>query len=170
MPVPTTIADLSTVLADNSPAGTESAFPNADNYLRAAFGFIAQLQAQIDALALGSGFAPLAGAQFTGSIGTTPVTLTDAATIAVDASLSNSFVVTLGGNRTLANPTGLKDGGTYHFLIKQDATGSRTLAFGSFFKNAPPALVGTPNSMTLITAHYNAGTPALICTYVGGLL
>lgn len=170
MPVPTTIADLSTVIGDNSPTGTESAFPNADNYLRAAFAFIAQLQEQIDALSLGSGFAPLAGAQFTGSIGTTPVTLTDGATIAVDASQSNSFVVTLGGDRTLANPTGMKDGGTYYFLIKQDATGGRALAFGSFFKGAPPELVGTPNSMTLVTAHYNAATPALVCTYVGGLL
>jgi hypothetical protein len=170
MPVPTTIADLATVAGDNSPTGTESAFPNADNYLRAAFAFIAQLQDQIDALTLGSGFAPLAGAQFTGSIGTTPVTLTDAATITPDASVSNSFAVTLGGNRTLANPTGLKDGGTYHFLIRQDATGGRTLAFGSFFKGAPPALVATPNSMTLVTAHYNAAIPALLCTYVGGLL
>ena len=31
--------------------------------------------------------------------------LTDAATIAVDMSLGNNFSVTLGGNRTLGNPT-----------------------------------------------------------------
>jgi hypothetical protein len=42
MPVPTTITDLSATASSNSPAGSESVFPNLDNYLRAAFAFIRQ--------------------------------------------------------------------------------------------------------------------------------
>jgi hypothetical protein len=173
MPVPADITDLSVVPAENSPAGTEAAFPNLDNYLRTAFAFIAQLQAEIDALAVAAGYAPLAGAQFTGSIGTTPVVLTDGATITPDASMSNSFRVTLGGNRVLANPTGLKDGGTYHFLIVQDGTGGRTLTYGTFFKwsgGVAPSLSAAAGSVDLITGHYNATLGVLACTFVGSLL
>jgi hypothetical protein len=62
------------------------------------------------------------------------VALTDAANIATDASLSNVFLVTLAGNRTLDNPTNLVAGQTIVWNINQDATGGRTLAYGSLFK------------------------------------
>lgn len=42
MPVPTAITDLSATIASNSPAGGDTVFPELDNYLRAAFGFIRQ--------------------------------------------------------------------------------------------------------------------------------
>ena len=42
MAVPTAITDLSATLASNSPAGGDTVFPELDNYLRAAFGFIRQ--------------------------------------------------------------------------------------------------------------------------------
>jgi len=54
-------------------------------------------------------------------------TLTDAATIAVDLSLANNHTVTLGGNRTLGNPTNAEPGQTGSIFIVQDGTGSRTL-------------------------------------------
>lgn len=65
-----------------------------------------------------------------------PVTLTDAATILVDASRGNAFRVTLGGNRTLGTPTlpggsGGGDGQRIIFEVTQDGTGSRTLAYAS---------------------------------------
>ena len=41
--------------------------------------------------------------------------------------------VTLGGNRTLDNPTNLVAGRTYVWVVTQDGTGSRTLAYGSNF-------------------------------------
>lgn len=56
-----------------------------------------------------------------------PVALTDAATIAVDAALSNTFFVTLGGNRTLGIPTNAADGETMNIYVTQDGTGTRTL-------------------------------------------
>jgi len=64
----------------------------------------------------------------------TPVTLTDAATVAVDFSLSNNFDLTLGGSRTLGNPTNQVAGQGGRIYIKQDATGSRTLSYSSNWK------------------------------------
>jgi hypothetical protein len=57
--------------------------------------------------------------------------LTDGATITPDLSDSNNFSVTLGGNRTLANPSNIVAGQSGSFFITQDGTGSRTLAYGS---------------------------------------
>jgi hypothetical protein len=59
--------------------------------------------------------------------------LTDGATITPDFAVANNFSVTLGGNRTLANPTNLTAGASGCIWITQDGTGSRTLAFGSQF-------------------------------------
>lgn len=59
-----------------------------------------------------------------------PVALTDAATIALDMSLFIDATVTLGGNRTLGNPTNVKYQSGI-IKITQDGTGSRTLAYGA---------------------------------------
>ena len=59
--------------------------------------------------------------------------LTDGATITPDFADSNNFSVTLGGNRTLANPTNLVAGQSGCIWITQDGTGSRTLAYGSYW-------------------------------------
>lgn len=164
MAVPTSKDDLSLVSSENPPAGTETAFPNLDNYLRVIFTFIAELRDEIDAVDAGTGYAELAGAQFTGPVSVAFVTLTDAETIATNALLSNNFAVTLGANRVLGNPTGLRDGGVYRWRIKQDATGSRTLAYGSFFKwpgGTAPTLTTAANAVDFITATYNAADAVL---------
>jgi hypothetical protein len=62
-----------------------------------------------------------------------PVTLTDAATVATNASLGNHFRVTLGGNRTLGNPTNPTDGQKVVWEFIQDATGTRTITLGANF-------------------------------------
>jgi hypothetical protein len=63
----------------------------------------------------------------------TPVVLTDAATIVVDASLGQHFRVTLGGNRTLGAPSNPVDGQKILFEVIQDGTGSRTLAYNAIY-------------------------------------
>lgn len=68
-----------------------------------------------------------------GAIGAV-VALTDGATITPDFSLANYFTLTLGGNRTLTNPTNLVAGQSGTITIRQDATGNRTLAYGSYWK------------------------------------
>lgn len=57
--------------------------------------------------------------------------LTDGSTITPDFAVANNFSVTLGGNRTLANPSNLTAGQSGSIFISQDGTGSRTLAYGS---------------------------------------
>lgn len=76
-----------------------------------------------------------------------PITLADAATIVTDASLGTTFRVTLGGNRTLANPIRMMDGQKIMWEITQDATGGRTLTLGSAF-----ALGTDLTAVTLSTA------------------
>lgn len=106
------------------------------------------------------------GNAFTGAQVVAFSTLTDGATITPDATLSNHFVVTLAGNRVLANPTGLQDGGIYNFWIKQDGTGSRTLTYGSLYKwpgGTVPTLTTTAAGLDLIIAQYNATLNILAC-------
>ncbi|CAM5776269.1 hypothetical protein LMIY3S_05443 [Labrys miyagiensis] len=62
--------------------------------------------------------------------------LADAATIALDFSTGFNFYVSIGGNRTLDNPTNMKTGQTGSISIYQDGTGNRTLAFSSAWKFA----------------------------------
>ena len=61
-------------------------------------------------------------------------TLTDATSIVVDFALGNSFLVTIGGNRTLAAPTNAVAGQTGQIYVVQDSTGSRTLAYNSAYQ------------------------------------
>jgi hypothetical protein len=72
--------------------------------------------------------------------------LTDGATITPDFAVANNFSVTLGGSRTLANPTNLTAGASGCIWITQDGTGSRTLAYGSqwdFTGGTAPTLTTT---------------------------
>jgi hypothetical protein len=62
--------------------------------------------------------------------------LTDGATITPDFDAKQNFIVTLGGNRTLANPTNADGGQTGSIFVVQDATGGRTLSFGANWKFA----------------------------------
>lgn len=96
--------------------------------------------------------------------GITP--LTDGATITPDFAVRNNFSVTLAGNRTLTNPNNPAVGQSGIIYITQDGTGSRTLAYGSYWKfpggTAPTltttaaavdALVYTVRSATSITVN-----------------
>lgn len=61
--------------------------------------------------------------------------LTDGANIAVDwDTAAANFSLTLGGNRTLDNPTNGKPGTWRTIVVTQDGTGSRTLAYGNQYK------------------------------------
>ena len=104
---------------------------------------------------------------FTKAQAVTPVALTDAASITTDASLSNTFTVTLGGNRTLANPTNMTNGAIYNWRIRQDGTGSRTLAYGSKFKwpgGTAPTLTTTASATDFISGQYFSDTDTILCT------
>lgn len=81
-------------------------------------------------------------------------TLTDGASIDWNLNTQQVGIVTLGGNRTLANPTNQKAGGTYIMIVKQDATGTRTLAYGNNYKwpgGTAPTLSTAANSVDILT-------------------
>ena len=81
-------------------------------------------------------------------------TLTDAANISVDFAASNNFVVTLADNRTLDNPTNIVAGQSGSIFIVQDGTGSRTLAYGSYYDfaggTAPTLTTGAASAVDRI--------------------
>ena len=81
-------------------------------------------------------------------------TLTDGANISVDLSASNNFVVQLAGNRTLDNPTNIVAGQSGSIFIVQDGTGSRTLAYGSYYDfaggTAPTLTTGAADAVDRI--------------------
>src|SRR6185503_11655474 len=80
--------------------------------------------------------------------------LTDASSIAWNLATAQAASVTLGGNRTLAAPTNMVDGGTYMLRVKQDATGSRTLAYNAVFKfpgGTAPTLSTAANALDILT-------------------
>jgi hypothetical protein len=91
-----------------------------------------------------------------------PVALSDAATIATDASLGNHFRVTLGGNRTLGNPTNPTDGQRATWELIQDGTGSRTItldtAFGLGTDITAVTLTTTASKRDFLGAIYNSTT------------
>ena len=81
------------------------------------------------------------------------VPLTDAATIATDFAAGINFSVTLGGNRTLANPTSPKVGQCGFIRIAQDGTGSRTLSYGAnwkFASGSAPVLTTTASKVDIL--------------------
>ena len=61
------------------------------------------------------------------------VALTDGATITPDFAAGQNFSVTLAANRTLANPTNIVAGQVGSIFVTQDGSGSRTLAYGTFW-------------------------------------
>lgn len=79
--------------------------------------------------------------------------LTDGATITANFAVANNFSVTLGGNRTLANPSNLTAGQSGAIFISQDGTGSRTLSYGSYWDFSggnPPTLTTTASAVDLL--------------------
>lgn len=85
-------------------------------------------------LAIGTGTSRTISLDVAGSFRTVPFQLTDGASIALDASRSNQYLIILGGNRTLANFTNATVGQRIVICVSQDATGNRKLGFGTAYK------------------------------------
>ena len=108
-----------------------------------------------------------------GAVAPAVVELTDAAQIAINASLGNDFRVTLQGNRTLANPTNPTDGQKIVVQVTQGSGGPYTLSFGTAYGFAAalpsPELSTAAGSTDLLAFIYNAGMEEwLLVAYVTG--
>ena len=84
---------------------------------------------------------------------TSGITITPySSTITPDFSNSTTIQITLTGNATIQNPANLVAGRIYTILIIQDATGNRTVTWGTGFKfgTGRPALSASGNSIDMI--------------------
>jgi hypothetical protein len=73
-----------------------------------------------------------------------PVALTDAATISLDWKSGINFTVTLGGNRTLGNPSNGIPGSWRTIQVSQDVGGTKTLAYGTQYVFPGGGTTGKP--------------------------
>ena len=108
-----------------------------------------------------------------GALAPAVVSLADAATIAVDASLGNDFRVTIAGNRTMSNPTNPSDGQQIIFQVTQGSGGSFTLTWGSSYEFSTglpqPALSTAAGQTDLLGFVYNAAKRTwLLAAFVNG--
>ena len=94
--------------------------------------------------------------------------LTDDATVAIDFSASNNFSLTLGGNRTLGNPSNVVAGQSGFIAVTQDGTGGRTLAYSSNWSfaagSAPTLTVGA--GKTDVLAYYARTTTDIVADVI----
>src|SRR5262245_53095556 len=88
------------------------------------------------------------------------VGLTDAATIAVDASLGNDLRVTIAGNRTIANPSNPAPGQQIIFQVTQGPGGGFSVSWGSAYEFSDglpqPVLSSGAGQTDLLGFIYNA--------------
>lgn len=108
-----------------------------------------------------------------GAVAPAVVALTDAATIAVDASLGNDFRVTLGASRTMGNPSNSTDGQQIIFQITQGSGGSAAITWGSGYEFSvelpQPTLSTTAGQTDLLGFIYNAAKGKwLLAAFVNG--
>ena len=108
-----------------------------------------------------------------GAVAPAVVNLTDATTIAVDASGGNDFRVTIAGNATMGNPANPSDGQEIIFQVTQGSGGSFTLNWASgyeFSSGLPQPTLSTSAGQTdLLSFIYNAAKGAWLCAaFVNG--
>lgn len=142
------VLTVAAALNDELNAYAFASFNIANTYTQAQVDAALSLKANANATVNLTGAQTIAGAK-RGSI----TALTDGATITPDFAVGNNFSVTLGGNRTLANPSNQTAGQSGAITITQDGTGSRTLAYGSnwkFSSGAAPILTTTANAVDVL--------------------
>jgi hypothetical protein len=93
------------------------------------------------------------------------VTLTDAATIAVNMATGINFVVTLGASRILGFPTNISPGRSGVIRVVQPVGGACTLSFGSgyiFDLGVAPSIDTTASKETFLSYYCKSATKVLI--------
>jgi hypothetical protein len=96
----------------------------------------------------------------TNSVVGTPTSLVDGATITPDFAEASNWTLTIGGNRTLANPTNLTAGQSGTIVITNSG-GNRTLAYGSYWKfpgGTAPTLTTTASAVDVIAYYVESAT------------
>lgn len=99
-----------------------------------------------------------------------PQALVDAATITPDMASGLNFALTIGGNRTLANPANAQPGDSGLIVVTQDGTGGRALAYGSAWKfpGGAPGLSTGAGAIDVIS-YFVFSPTVILCSLVRGL-
>jgi hypothetical protein len=108
-----------------------------------------------------------------GGLAPAVVQLTDAATIAVDASAGNDFRVTIGGNRTMGTPANPTNGEQVIFQITQGTGAPFTITWASGYQFSAalpqPTLSTTAGQTDLLGFVYNSTIGAwLFAAFLNG--
>ena len=83
---------------------------------------------------------------------------------------SNVFEADLSANGTVSAPTGYSVGQVKTYIVKQDATGGRTLTWNSVYKfpgGTPPTLSTAPNAVDILTIICKSSTEFLVLSSTG---
>lgn len=117
-----------------------------------------------------TGMAKLSGATFTGWVSPAVILLTDASTVAIDASQGNVFEWTLGGNHTLDTPVNPVTGQVIIIDIQQPASGgpyTPSFASGaggfSFGADGQPTWSTTASAVDEVAFRYSALKSMWLC-------
>jgi hypothetical protein len=80
----------------------------------------------------------------------------------------HQFFISLTANITTLNVTGMRDGDEIVVLLKQDATGSRTVGFGTMwlFGGGAPTVTATASKSSILRGFYSAATGKIMATSV----
>jgi len=98
------------------------------------------------------------------------VSLSDAATVALDWDAGINFTLAIGGNRTLGLPTNGQAGTWRTLLITQDGTGGRTLAYAAgYVKPGGTAIVIAPAAGAITRLSIFCRTAAIFEVYPIGI-
>jgi hypothetical protein len=108
-----------------------------------------------------------------GALAPAVVHLTDAATIAVDASLGNDFRVTIAGNRTMGTPANPENGQPIIFQVTQGSGGPFTLAWDSGYEfssalQQPSLSTGAGQTDLLGFVYHGSRGTWLLAAFVNG--
>lgn len=99
------------------------------------------------------------------------VAVSTASTITIDMSTANNFEITLDGNYTIGNPSNLVQGQSGFIALTQDATGSRTVGWGTFWDwpaATAPTLSTGANSVDIV-AYYVRTTTSIAADAIIGI-
>ncbi len=94
-------------------------------------------------------------------------TLTDAATINWNLATAQAAKVVLGGDRIMAAPTNMVDGGNYTLRLIEDATGNRHVTWNSVFKwpsGSAPILSSGANKVDLVSCQSDGTNMLCVAT------
>lgn len=83
--------------------------------------------------------------------------------------LSNVFYVALTENVTIAAPTNPRSGQVINIILKQDATGGRTVTFNAIYTfsgGGEPTATATANAVDMVSCQYDATNDKWRCSYM----